>query len=750
MVFVYATTLFVSAMLLFIVQPMVGKMVLPVLGGAPAIWNTCMVFFQAVLLAGYAYAHVSVAWLGVRLQAGLHILVLLIPLLLLPIGIATEVAPSPEDSPVAWLLWRLAVSLGPPLFLVSSTAPLLQRWFAKTCHPAADDPYFLYAASNTGSVMALLAYPVLIERNLLLVEQGRFWSGAYLALVGMTILCAILLWRSHRATRPGPEQEASIRSVEDYSGHGVSGGVTLRRHAEWMLLTMVPSSLLLGVTTHITTNVSAVPLLWVIPLALYLITFILVFARKTLLPHTLMVRLFPYVLMALSPLIFFESAGRMWVAIPSHLLMFFVVAMVCHGALARTRPATRHLTEFYFCMSVGGVLGGLFNAVLAPLLFNTVIEYPLMLVVSCFLVPSLRRASEASRERWLDLALPAALASVYAGFVFIFELDPSEGFGLSASILTVVVAMACFGFRNRPIRFAFGFAVFLSVIGSYAHVPTSDVLHVERNFFGVKSVVVGRGGKFRKFVHGNTNHGMQWIDPARRQEPTAYFHRTGPVGDLFSVLREMNGLKEAAIVGLGAGAIAGYAEPGQHFAFYEIDPAVKRIAEDPNYFTFLAECRGTYEVILGDGRLSIARAPDQGYDLIVLDAFSSDAVPTHLLTLEAMDLYLRKLVEGGVLLFNITNTYLDLSPVVANLADRAGLVCLHRADRNIGEPWRSEGRMRSHYVAMARAWEDLGPLVGRTGWEPLPRVPGAPLWTDQFSDILSLFRMPRLLPLSIF
>ena len=741
MVFVYAATLFVSAMLLFIIQPMVGKMVLPVLGGTPSIWNTCMFFFQTVVLAGYAYAHGSVAWLGVRLQAGFHILLLLIPLFLLPIGIATGIAPSPETCPIAWLLWRLTVSVGLPLFLVAGTAPLLQQWFAQTRHPAADDPYFLYAASNAGSLLALLSYPVLVERHLLLLEQGRYWSAGYLAFVVMIIVCAILLWQSHKTTRSGPEQTDSTRFVEEYSDSGSSGEITLRRRAKWIFLAMVPSSLLLGVTTHITTNISAVPLLWVIPLALYLISFILVFARKTLLPHRFMVLLLPYVLLLLSPRIFFEGSVWMWTLIPSHLLIFFVVAMVCHGTLASMRPTTRHLTEFYFFISVGGVLGGFFNAVLAPLIFNTVIEYPLMLVISCFLVPSLKKTPSSSRERWLDLALPAALAAVCVIFVFTFGLRSSGGFGFSASVLTVIVAMACFWFRNRPIRFAFGFAVFVALMGIYVRAPTSNVLLMERNFFGVKSVIVDYEKRFRTFVHGNTNHGMQWIDPVRRQEPTSYFHRTGPVGDLFSVLREMNALKKAAIVGLGVGTLAAYAEPGQHFVFYEIDPAVVRIAENPDYFTFLTECKGTYEVILGDGRLSLVRAPDHGYNLIMLDAFSSDAVPTHLLTLEAIELYLQKLDERGILLFNITNAYLDLSPIVANLADRAGLVCLHRADLNIDESWLREGRMRSHYVAMARNREDLGPLVNRTEWEPLPGVPGAPLWTDQFSDILRVFRL---------
>ena len=743
MLFFYAVTLFVSATLLFVVQPMVGKMILPTLGGTPAVWNTCMFFFQAVLLAGYAYAHGSVAWLGVRRQAGLHIILLLIPLSVLPIYVAIDTAPPAGGNPVVWLLLRLVVSVGLPLFLVSSTAPLLQKWFAQTRHPSARDPYFLYAASNAGSLLALLCYPLLVERNLMLGEQSRFWSFGYIALIALAIGCAVVAWSS--SPLPGAERDStlSVTSTKDGAGNGASGGLTLKRRVWWILLTTIPSSLLLGVTSHITTNVAAVPLLWVIPLALYLSTFILVFARKTLVPHALMVRLVPYVLLSLGPMIYFGTSGVTWLEIPIHLVTFFVVAMMCHGELARTRPSTAYLTEFYLWISVGGVLGGLFNAIVAPLVFDTIVEYPLMLVLACFLLPRPGSIAQAPRERRLDLALPGVLAGAGLGIVFVLKYFSWHESWYAAGTLIILLAITCFGFKDRPTRFGLGFAVFLTTLATYGRSLSADRLLVERNFFGVKSVAVHRSGKFRVLIHGNTNHGIQWIDPARRREPTAYYHRQGPVGDIFSALHETDLLQQVAIIGLGAGGLACYAEPGRHFTFYEIDPAVDRIAHDTAYFTFLADCRGTYEIVLGDGRLRLAQAPDRRYGLIIMDAFSSDAIPTHLLSQEAVESYLEKLDEHGILVFHISNAYLNLEPVLANLAHHAGLICLHRSDAHLSPQEQLEGRFPSHYVAMARRSEDFGPLIDNPRWERLPAVPQVPVWTDQFCDILSVFRDPR-------
>lgn len=736
----FATTLFVSALLLFLIQPMVGKMILPLLGGTPAVWNTCMVFFQAALLAGYAYAHTTVAWLGVRRQATLHLIVLLIPLFVLPIAMAGGSAPPTDANPVLWLLWRLLVAVGLPFFAVSASAPLLQKWFAYTGHRDAKDPYFLYAASNTGSLLALLGYPLLLEPSLVLVDQSRIWAAGYALLAVMIGACAIVVRRCSVVAAAYPNRETSAGLSHAVGTSADSSGPTVHRRMWWVLTAFVPSSLMLGVTTHITTNLAAVPLLWVIPLAIYLLTFVLVFARKPVLGHELMARLLPFVILPVAVLTFLELRTMGWLLIPLHLVMFFVAAMVCHGRLAKSRPSARHLTEFYLWMSVGGVLGGLFNAIVAPLVFHSVAEYPLAMVLACLVLPRRGTAEDAPRARRLDFALPGALGLVAVGIIRgLHSVGLSEGV-LSRVLALGLPAMLCFSFKERPIRFGLGFGVVLLVIAYYAGLQHGRPVCVERNFFGVKRVVLDSERNLRILVHGTTKHGIQSTVPKAHPEPLAYYHRSGPIGDVFSAYHGQDAKSRIAVIGLGVGAMAAYARPGQHFALYEIDPAVARIAGDPEYFTFLTQCRGTYEIVLGDGRLTLARAPDRSYDLIVLDAFSSDAIPTHLLSREAFEVYLSKLGDGGVLVFHISNVHLNLEPVVGRLAAEFGLICRSRADLAVSEKEQARGKLPSHYVAMARSPEDLGDLADNPQWRPVSPHPDTPVWTDQYSNLLSLFR----------
>src|SRR5678816_2588592 len=367
---VYSVTLFLSAVLLFSVQPMVGKMILPILGGAPAVWNTCLVFFQISLLLGYLYAHLSTRWLGVRLQAIAHLGLLLLPLFLLPISLRGKYAAAPEAEPVMTLFGLLLLTAGLPFLAVATSAPLLQKWFAQTGHGSAKDPYFLYAASNAGSLLALLGYPLLFEPAMTLAEQSRQWRNGYLLLLILVFLCAVLLWKSSRAAVPGPGvMEPSV--------------VTPLRRLRWVLYAFVPSSLMLGVTTYITTDIAAFPLLWVIPLSLYLLTFILVFARRQFLPRAWISRALALLAIPAIIALILEANYPHFILIPEHLILFFGLSMLCHGALADDRPSTIHLTEFYLWMSVGGVLGGVFNALIAPLVFDSVLEYPLMIVIAC-------------------------------------------------------------------------------------------------------------------------------------------------------------------------------------------------------------------------------------------------------------------------------------------------------------------------------------------------------------------------------
>ncbi|MHC4066408.1 MAG: hypothetical protein ACYSUI_18175, partial [Planctomycetota bacterium] len=560
LVAVFATTLFTSALLLFLVQPMVGKMILPMFGGTPAVWNACMVFFQAALLAGYAYAHATVAWLGVRRQVALHPLVLLIPLVALPIGFASGASAPTDANPVLWLLGLLAVSVGLPFFAVATSAPLLQKWFAGTGHPDAKDPYFLYAASNCGSLLALLGYPLLFEPSFKLAEQSAFWAGGYVVLVAMIGVCALLVRRLTLAAGRGPTHRAPSSAADLPAIKPDISSPTMRRRMWWVVTAFVPSSLMLGVTTHITTNLAAVPLLWVIPLAVYLLTFVLVFARKPRLSHAAMARLLPFVILPTAVLTFLDLQRMGWLLIPLHLAMFFAAAMVCHGELARSRPSARHLTEFYLWMSVGGVLGGLFNAVLAPVVFRSVAEYPIAMVLACFLLPRRSRAADRPLARRLDLLLPVVLALVAGGIILGLQASDLKPGALTRALAFGLPAMLCFSFKERPTRFGLGFAVVLVAVAYYAGLQKGTPLHSERNFFGVKRVVGDSERNLRILVHGSTSHGSQSMDPKRSAEPLAYYHRSGPAGDVFSGVAGQGTGRQIAVIGLGVGSMAAYAE----------------------------------------------------------------------------------------------------------------------------------------------------------------------------------------------
>ena len=750
MVALYAVTLFISALLLFLVQPMVGKMVLPKLGGTPAVWNTCMVFFQAMLLAGYAYAHGALAALNVRRQMVLHIVLMLAPLAVLPITVAAASNPPSSDEPIGWLLWQLLLGVGLPFFVVSSSAPVLQKWFAGAGHGESRDPYFLYAASNAGSLLALLGYPLLVEPHLQLIDQSRVWAIGYGGLIALVGVCAVAMWRlSLRQNTPGAsavpvscaERQAGranapsrhLHSIESTSSSACSNRLT------WILLSAIPSSLMLGVTTHITTDLAAIPLMWVLPLAIYLLTFVLVFARRQWVPHSLMIKLLPYLLLPMAILFFGRPEKLEWLIIPAHLLTFFVATMICHGELVRRRPPAERLTEFYLMMSVGGVLGGLFNAMLAPRIFSGIIEYPLVMATVCFILPRSAGGADSPHERRRDILVPAVLAVLVGVAMAILHATALDRAGATLLIAFAALVLICFTFKARSVRFGLCYAITLVALGLLGELRTGEALHAERNFFGVKKVVLDPTGRLRLLVHGTTSHGCQAIDPAHSREPSAYYHRTGPIGDLFAAFNETVHGSRVGIIGLGAGAVAAYAQPGQRFTFYEIDPAVERIACDPRYFTFLSDCRGRCDIVLGDGRLEVAKASPAEFQLFLLDAFSSDSVPTHLLAREAVELYLDKLASHGVLAFHVSNRFFDFEPLLGRVADDLGLACLAKFDTNVTHEQQAAGKLASRCVVMARRAEDLRALATKPGWRAPIGRPGIQAWTDQYSDVVGLF-----------
>src|SRR6266851_1866629 len=623
----YALTLFAGATLLFVMQPMVGKMILPLLGGTPAVWSTCLVFFQAALLGGYAYAHASTTRLRPSRQALLHLIVLAVPLAVLPLAVNPRLLRGGEANPVLDVLTLLSVSVGLPFLVVSATAPLLQQWFTRTGHPAARDPYFLYAASNLGSMLALLGYPTLVEPRLPLqgpgwLTQTTLWSTGYGVLALLTALCALTLWwKPAGATPPAPPQ-----GPDDAADAPTEPGPGWPRRLLWIALAFVPSSLLLGATTYITTDLAAVPLLWVLPLAIYLMTFILAFGRWPRLFHHVVVAL----ALPLSLLVIFLMVSalpeRIWVIVLWHFALLFVIALACHGALALDRPGPLHLTEFYLLISVGGVLGALFTALVAPLVVSSLIEHPLMMVLACVLfaaprslglglgVGARRALLAVAAAVLLTVVLYSESATLRVDFAFLARvldlsservsewLDPAERLLNKLLIYGPPLVVAWF-LRRRPLHLGLALASVLLISG-FVDARNSDQIRQSRSFFGVLRISRDRDPKgYTELRHGTTLHGRQSLEPSRRAEPLSYYQRKGPIGQLFTELDGRAGSVHMAVVGLGTGTLAAYARPGDRVTFYEIDRLVRDIAFDPAYFSYATDARDrgvTMRLELGD------------------------------------------------------------------------------------------------------------------------------------------------------
>jgi SAM-dependent methyltransferase len=750
LVLLFSLTAFLASFLLFWAEPMIGKMVLPLFGGTPAVWNTCLVYFQLILLCGYA------AFGGGLIPRG-HQDRVASPLYLVPLGlilalgcVAPPIAPvpsvvGPESFPAVRLFWTLATSFSIPLLMVTAAAPLVQNWFSMTGHPRAHDPYFLYAASNAGSLLALLAYPFAIEPNLSLDAQARLWRAGFI-LVAIALLTCGLIARRTRQGQPIPD----VGQVDDRDPAPPTRPI-VRTAFGWLVLVFIPSSWLMGVTTYLTTDLAPMPLLWVIPLALYLSSFIVAFVVSDSAVVKLAGRVMPFLILALALVLSAGFVHAFW--IPLHLLAFFAGAIACHGALAQRRPKARFLPSFYVTIALGGLLGGVFNAILAPLLFNRVVEYPLAIVLgTAFAAGPDPLAKFGARYRLLgDLLLPGAVFLLTA-------LLATNRAGLADSLQGVAGVMVASGLafyalvtaRRRPLRFALAVGAVLAASGLTQGV-NGRLLHIERNFFGVVRVTEDADHDVHRLFHGSTLHGQQSLDPALAREPSTYFTRSGPIGQLFAALGPRIGQAgtRVAIVGLGTGTLAAYAQPTQDWTFYEIDPAIERIARDARYFSYLRDCKAdSLDVVLGDARLRLREAPDRAYGLIVLDAFSSDSLPVHLVTREAIRLYRSKLAEGGVLAFNLSNRYLDLDPLMGRQAADAGLVCRIRYDTLVSEKERQAGKQPSIWAVMAASEGDLGSLADDARWHGPSSRPGSRAWTDDYSDLASYLRWRPVRPTS--
>jgi len=741
MLLLFSITLFLSAALLFAVQPMFGRMVLPLLGGSPSVWNTVMVFYQVILMVGYAYAH-ALSRRGARAWI-LHFALLTLGLTVLPLHLRPEQIPPAGGSPVLWLLWTMMSTVALPFLLLSTTGPLLQRWFARTGHAQARDPYFLYAASNVGSMLGLLAYPFLLEPCWALHAQSCGWAAGYVALLLMIAACA---WAARRA----PAEIAPDAAPAD------AQPITLRRRLRWLVLAFAPSSLMLGVTTHLTMDLVSIPLLWIVPLAVYLLTFILAFAGRELIPPAVLARVRTYSVLGVLIVLVSHASEPVWFVPSLHLVALFALGLTCHRALAHDRPAVSHLTEFYLCVAAGGALGGAFNALVAPRIFTSVTEYPLVLVLACLLAPAWPGSATAAAAQAAEDpdAAPAATRRALARDVMVALalgailtaaiLVPRQmGHAWRRAELVLLVALLCvplFAFRRRPVRFglAFGAVLLLPALASDSERAT---LHAERSFFGIHRVQTLRttDGLMHRLVHGTTLHGVQWYQPARCDEPLSYYHRTGPAGEVFEEFGRGPRATRIGVVGLGTGALAAYAESGQHWTYFEIDPAVVRIASNTDWFCFLAHAAVRPRIVLGDARLSLA-ADTTHYDLLVLDAYSSDAIPVHLLTREALRQYFDRLTPHGVLALHLSNRHFNLEPVVGRLAGDAGFSSRLRVDGRPSAEDLARGYESSSWAVIARSADDLAAVPADRRWRE-PRLKAtSPLWTDDYSSLVSVLR----------
>lgn len=733
LVITFAATLFTSASLMFVLQPMFGKLLLPLLGGSPAVWNTCMVFYQTILFLGYLYAHFLSTRLNAHRQILIHTAVILLSIIFLPLALPENISPPTTSDPSLWLFWTLLLAIGLPFFIVSTTAPLLQKWFSNIGHHTSHDPYYLYAASNSGSLLALLSYPFLIEPNIGLNSQQQFWSIAYLLLLVLIAACAIIFWRSKQL----PQKQPPEQLLQEPSGWS---------KLHWLVLAFVPSSLLLGLTNFISTDIAAVPLLWIIPLTLYLLSFILVFSKWAARIHRIMLIVQPVVLLPFLAYSFVDPASLpFWADLILHLSAFFLAVMVCHGELAKSRPPTAYLTKYYLIMSFAGMLGGLFNTFVAPFIFNAVYEYPIMIIAALLLRPMpFNKTSVNFNKLLLETAWPVLL--LLTGLIFYFSVDKIQPYIYSISGLLILLAGLTYNFRHNPVSLALQAGVIILFALSLRHL-LSHTLYQERTFFGVSSVreetlinEQQQPENYHSLFHGTTEHGAQRLPTVLLQRtPLTYYSRPGPMGQLFKAYDDVDTQWQIGIIGLGAGALACYSKAQQSWTFYEIDPGVVAIAKNKRFFSYLSLCNDSAVMRIGDARLSLQKDPGHKYDLLVVDAFSSDSVPAHLLTQQAMRLYFSRLKADGLLAFHITNRHLTLKKVLADHAERLKLSGLIQEFKPL-KPLPLV--VATDWVILSRHAQALEPLrASRLGnWQKLPLMFDFKPWTDDFTNIIAILK----------
>ncbi|MEQ1821025.1 MAG: fused MFS/spermidine synthase [Fimbriimonadaceae bacterium] len=712
-------TLLISAFLLFSIQPMVAKMLLPILGGSPSVWNTAMVFYQGALLLGYLYSHLVTKHFSLKRQLVFHMVMLVLPFAVLPLYFNSGLRPPTQSSPIPWMMMTMALSVGLPFFVLSASSPLVQAWFARS---GGKNPYSLYAASNVGSFLGLLSYPFLIEPNLTTVQQSQIWTGGYVLLFALFVVTIA----KTSSTKPS--------AVEEVEADSAPQPIEWKRKLRWIFLAFIPSSHFIGVTTFLTTDIAVMPLLWVIPLAIYLLTMIFVFANRPPIKHSLIVMITPY---ALAGLLFVAIMGMKMrmpniVIFPAHLLMLFIGAMLCHGELAKDKPEPRQLTEFFLIMSFGGVLGGIFNALIAPVIFVQVVEYSLILVLLALAIPA--RVKEWTKSLLLlDVAVPFGIFGTMIGLIYLQRNFSMVSNNTAIPPLIAVGCLATIICAARPLRFALTVAA-MTFVGVYNNQTVRKTIFSGRSFFGVHRVE--SVGKTHNFMNGRILHGKQSFDETELT-PTTYYH---PAGPLKPAMATRAADARIGVVGLGVGSMALWSRPGEDWTFFEIDPIVEKMAWNPELFTCLTKAKSKPKIVLGDARLSLEQDQPE-FDILLIDAFSSDSVPAHLLTVEAFQIYQKRLKPNGFLCVHISNKYLDLEPVVAAVAD----VVNYRAyvcDETRYEIGKEPGRNKSVWVICGAKGNDWSAFESSPIWPTAKKRPGVKAWTDDYSSLLPIMRSP--------
>ena len=722
----FLLTICTGSFLLFLVQPMIARMALPRLGGAPSVWNSAMLVYQALLLGGYAYAH-ALGRLAPRRQAMVHIALFAAAALMLPIGLAAGDPPA-DGNPFIWVPWLLLTSIGPLFFVVSAQAPLMQRWFGLQ---GGVDPYPLYAASNIGSFAGLLAYPLFVEPFLPVDAQSRLWSAGYVLLALLVLACAVVLPKGAAAqvhalpTTPRP---------------------AMRRALHWIALAAVPSGLMLSTTLHLTTDIVAMPLIWVLPLGLYLLSFSIAFSERRG-AADLFQRLAPLFIVTGAFLAFLDATEFAYIAAAIILACLFALSTALHARMYDLRPAPDHLTAFYLAMSAGGVVGGLFCALIAPLVFDWGYEHPILLVAAALLV--VQRPFGVIRDRLGDLsALDTVRTWVLLGLAVAMSLGAVIGLaGQDSPTLLVVGGLLALGavlvVGNRLLFLGFLLAMMMTVNGLETLARSFRPGELTRSYFGIYSVLP-LDNRATLLMHGTTLHGVQNRIPGRETKPTTYYVETSGIGLAMQAAPRLFGDKaRIGVVGLGAGTLVCYARPGQNWRYYEIDPVVEEIARNTAQFSFISRCMPDLKVAIGDARIVLANEPAASADLLAVDAFSSDSIPMHLLTREAFAVYGRHLTPDGLLMVHISNRYFDLSPVLSAAA-RNGWTARLRTFAPQRNEWRDAHRTASMWVAMSRNPDTIAKLEADSGgekWTKLREDPSFRAWTDSYGSVLPLLKV---------